>query len=82
MSETTAIKTPLKAMRAKCLDCCCGSAQEVSLCTIPDCPLYPYRFGKSPARQPRQLTEEQREQLRKRLKDNLKKSTETDSSRL
>ena len=41
-------KTPIKAIRAKCLDCCCGSAKEVALCPIPDCSLYPYRFGKNP----------------------------------
>lgn len=40
--------TPIKAIRAKCLDCCCGSAREVELCPIPDCSLYPYRFGKNP----------------------------------
>ncbi len=40
--------TPIKAIRAKCLDCCCGSAKEVELCPIPDCTLYPYRFGKNP----------------------------------
>lgn len=40
--------TPTKAIRAKCLDCCCGSAKEVRLCTNKKCPLYPYRFGKRP----------------------------------
>lgn len=40
--------TPMKAIRAKCLDCCCGSFQEVRLCTVEKCPLYPYRFGKRP----------------------------------
>jgi hypothetical protein len=40
--------TPLKAVRAKCLDCSCGSHKEVSDCLIPDCPLFPYRFGKRP----------------------------------
>ena len=25
--------TPMKAIRAKCLDCCCGSSNEVRLCT-------------------------------------------------
>lgn len=68
MNESNAIKTPLKAMRAKCLDCCCGSAQEVSLCPIPNCPLYPYRFGKSPAIQPRKLTDDQRKAIGERLK--------------
>lgn len=42
--------TPMKAIRAKCLDCCCGSSNEVRLCSIEKCPLYPYRFGKNPNR--------------------------------
>ena len=41
-------KTPIKAMRAKCLDCCCGSPKEVRLCPVKECALYPYRFGKRP----------------------------------
>lgn len=40
--------TPMKAIRAKCLDCCCGSSKEVELCPAPDCPLHSYRFGKNP----------------------------------
>lgn len=40
--------TPRKAIRAKCLDCCCGSANEVRLCPVQKCPLYPHRFGKRP----------------------------------
>ena len=40
--------TPIKSIRKKCLDCCCGSRKEVRLCTIVDCALYPYRFGKRP----------------------------------
>lgn len=42
--------TPLKAIRAKCLDCVCGQANEVRLCPCTDCSLYPYRFGKNPHR--------------------------------
>ena len=42
------IRTPIKAIRAKCLDCCCDSIQEVRLCAATDCPLYPYRFGHRP----------------------------------
>lgn len=41
--------TPLKAIRAKCLDCCCGQANEVRLCACTDCTLFPYRMGKNPA---------------------------------
>lgn len=33
------------AIRKNCLDCSAGSSKEVALCVIPDCPLYPYRFG-------------------------------------
>lgn len=40
--------TPIKSIRAKCLDCCCGSFQEVRLCAVKNCVLYPYRFGKRP----------------------------------
>lgn len=40
--------TPIKSIRAKCLDCCCGSFQEVRLCAVKNCALYPYRFGKRP----------------------------------
>lgn len=42
------IKTPMKAIRAKCLDCCCGNSNEVRQCTIEKCALYPYRFGHRP----------------------------------
>ena len=42
--------TPIKAIRAKCLDCCCGIQSEVRNCPTPDCPLYPYRMGHNPAR--------------------------------
>ena len=40
--------TPIKAIRKKCLDCTNGSRKEVRLCTIIECPLYPYRFGRRP----------------------------------
>lgn len=40
--------TPVKAIRAKCLDCCCGQVKEVKLCNMKNCPLYPYRMGKRP----------------------------------
>ena len=35
--------TPLKAIRAKCLDCCCGVMSEVRLCSMTDCPLHQFR---------------------------------------
>jgi len=42
------IHSPLKAIRLKCLECSAGSTNEVENCVIPDCTLYPYRFGKYP----------------------------------
>lgn len=37
--------TRAKAIRLKCLDCCCGSAHEVRACVCRDCTLWRYRFG-------------------------------------
>ena len=42
--------TPLKAIRKKCLECCCGQYKEVRLCPSKDCSLYPFRFGNNPNR--------------------------------
>jgi hypothetical protein len=60
--------TPIQAIRAKCLDCCCDQANEVKLCTAIRCPLWPFRLGKNPNIKPREYTEEQREAMRQRLK--------------
>lgn len=40
--------TPIKAIRAKCLECSVGQMSEVRNCLIPTCPLYPYRMGHRP----------------------------------
>ena len=48
MAKRMKTLTPLKAIRANCVDCSGGSPAEVRLCVIPDCPLYCYRFGKRP----------------------------------
>ncbi|MBU2541339.1 MAG: hypothetical protein KJ593_05520 [Candidatus Omnitrophica bacterium] len=42
--------TPIKAIRAKCLDCSAGQPSEVRSCEITDCALFMYRFGKNPKR--------------------------------
>lgn len=39
----------LKSIRTKCLDCCCGSRDEVARCHLQGCSLHPYRFGKDPS---------------------------------
>lgn len=35
-----------KAIREKCLDCCCGQSNEVRLCETYGCPLWSYRMGR------------------------------------
>lgn len=62
------ITNPVKAIRAKCLDCCAGQIQEVALCPSERCALHPFRLGKNPYRQPRQLSEEQKKALAERLR--------------
>ena len=42
--------SPLKALRLRCLDCCCGSPREVRLCPAVDCPAWPFRMGTNPWR--------------------------------
>ena len=40
--------TPLKAIRAKCLDCSNDQRKEVKECPITKCPIWLYRMGKRP----------------------------------
>ena len=35
----------MKAIRQKCLDCSCGSSEEVKNFFAKKCPLYQFRFG-------------------------------------
>lgn len=35
-----------KAIRLKCLDCCCGQSAEVRRCLATECALWRYRMGK------------------------------------
>ena len=41
-------RTPIKAIRQKCLDCCNGQFIEVRECPITECALYEYRMGHRP----------------------------------
>ena len=41
-------ETLVKAIRKKCLDCSYWSSKEVRECTIIDCPIYPFHFGRRP----------------------------------
>ena len=64
--------TPMKAIRKKCLDCSCGSSEEVKNCFAKKCPLYQFRFGykldENGNRRKRDLTDEQRQKMAERLK--------------
>jgi len=44
------ILSPIKAIRANCIDCCGGQLKEVRECPAVDCPLYPFRMGTNPKR--------------------------------
>jgi hypothetical protein len=45
--------TARKAIRQKCLDCCNGMVNEVKLCGIVDCTLWPLRMGRGICVDPR-----------------------------
>ena len=64
--------TPMKVIRKKCLDCSCGSSEEVKNCFAKKCPLYQFRFGykldENGNRRKRDLTDEQRYEMAERLK--------------
>ena len=64
------ILSPIKAIRANCLECCGGSEAEVRRCHIDTCPLHPFRFGKNPfnKRGKRNYTEEEKKAIGDRLK--------------
>lgn len=59
--------TPMKAIRLKCLNCCCGSSHEVKLCPCTKCPLYPFREGRNPFVAKREYTDEQKQAIKERL---------------
>ncbi len=60
-------RNPVKVIRDKCLDCCTGSSKEVEVCAVKKCPLWPFRFGRNPYREKRELSEEQRRAAAERL---------------
>ena len=71
--------TPIRAIRLKCLDCCCDNPNEVAACPIKDCSLHIYRFGTNPAIKKKEYTEEERRQMRERLAANLAKKNQAEN---
>ena len=41
-------ESPIKAIRAKCLDCCGNMESEVRKCVSHGCALWPMRMGRNP----------------------------------
>ena len=67
----------LRVIKLKCLDCCCGSLDEVRNCPCANtCFLHPYRLGKNPFKP--ELTDEQRKKLSDRAKVNFKHKPENE----
>jgi hypothetical protein len=60
-------QNPLNAIRAKCIDCCCGNAAEVRKCVATDCALWPFRMGTNPFRKKRKLSAGERRERAERL---------------
>ena len=63
--------TPIKAIRAKCLDCCCGNSNEVKLCTCTVFSLYHYREVHYPFIKKHDLTEERKDAKKARMAQNI-----------
>ena len=59
LSQKFRAQNPLKAIRGKCLDCCCGSGS--------DCPLWPFRMGTNPFRKKRELSSAEKRERAERL---------------
>jgi hypothetical protein len=73
------ILTPIKAIRAKCLDCSADSEAATRECHITGCPLWPYRMGHRPeieGRPKRVMSPEQKAKLAAALQKHRTKTTE------
>ena len=63
-------RNPVKAIRAKCIDCC-GAEDYINRirdCEITKCAIHPFRMGKNPYREKKQVNEEQKEKFSERMK--------------
>jgi len=61
-------KSPIKTIRAHCLDCSGGSSKEVGLCQCTTCILFDWRFGIDPRRAKRTMSDEDKAKTSERLK--------------
>lgn len=71
LAEKFSAQNPLKAIRARCLDCCAGDASEVRKCVATNCPAWPFRMGANPFRRRMRLTDDERRRRAEQLKANI-----------
>ena len=69
-------KDIVTAIKNKCLDCCCGQTSEIRECTLVKCPLHPFRLGKDPFSNKREISEEQKAIYAERMKNYWKNKKE------
>jgi hypothetical protein len=62
--------TPIKAIRTFCLECVMWQQAEVTRCTAPLCPLFPFRMGDAH----KDVSPEQRKAISERSKERWRKS--------
>ena len=68
LSQNFRAQNPLKAIRAKCVDCCCGDSSEVRKCVAGDCALWPFRMRTNPFRKRRELSVDEKRIRAERLR--------------
>ena len=61
LQQKFSTQSPLKALRARCLECCCSEVVEVRKCTAISCPAWPFRMGINPFRKKTVLSEAERQ---------------------
>lgn len=59
--------SPLQRIKKYCLGCA-GTAHEVRICPVENCPLWPMRFGRNSLAPKREMTEEQRAAVAERFR--------------
>lgn len=48
--DDVVVLRPMRAIREKCMDCCCGQVAMLRDCRITGCAIWPYRRGRNPNR--------------------------------
>ena len=65
--------TPMQAIKAKCIECCCGDKKEARMCAITRCPIWQFleeRRKQKETKAKRILTAEEKAALSERLRKN------------